>query len=150
VSRRALLQSGALLAPSLLRAAGLAAAIRPDHPRLFFNAESWPAVKARALGRDAALFAAMRARVEELPAQPVDDRDYGTEAAEAAYVHRVTGEPRYRRRAEQLLAHSAALYVRRYAQKRAVHWYSFTRINAIAAFDWLHNELPSARRRAIG
>ncbi len=26
--------------------------IRPDHPRLFFNADTWPAVKARALGAE--------------------------------------------------------------------------------------------------
>ncbi len=88
--------------------------------------------------------------MDELPAQPLDDRDYGTPAAEAAIVYRVTGEARYRERAVQLLAHSAALYVRRYSQKRAVHWYSFTRINAIAAFDWLFGDLPPARRHAIG
>ena len=30
--------------------------IRPDHPRLFFNVDTWPAVKARALGVEKAYY----------------------------------------------------------------------------------------------
>lgn len=145
--RRELLLCGALLPARL--PASVPDAIRRDHPRLFFNSDTWPAVKSRALGRDRALFDEMKARVDALPAELGEDTDYGTRAAEAAFVFRATGEARYRERAAQLLEHSAALYVRRHAQKRGVNWYSFSRINAIAAFDWLFNELPEARRKAI-
>ena len=131
-------------------AADWTAAVRRDHPRLFFNAESWPAVKSRALGRESPLFAAMQSRVEKLAGPLIEDRDYGTEAAETALVFRVTGQTSHREIAERLLAHSAALYVRRHAQKRAVNWYTFSRINALAALDWLYNDLSPSRRTEIG
>jgi hypothetical protein len=79
-------------------------AIRRDHPRLFFNRETWPAVKARALGEEAAAFAAMRARADELAARALAQDDYGTQAAEAAFVFLVTGEPRYRDLGARLLS----------------------------------------------
>ena len=61
---------------------GLASLIRKDHPRLFFNADTFPAVRARALGPDAEDFARMRGRVETLdPARTVAPQRglFGTE-----------------------------------------------------------------------
>ncbi len=117
---------------------------------MFFNAESFAQVKARALGRDAMLFARIKARVDAVRVPLEEDRDYGAESSEAAFVYRVTGEARYRELAARLLAHSAELYVRRHQQKRAVNWYSFSRINAMAAYDWLFNDLPPEDRARIG
>lgn len=137
----------ALLSPSAL-AADWTDLIRKDHPRLFLNADTLPAVKARVLGRDAKLFAEMKARVASIPAVLEEDRDYGTAAAEAAFVWLVSGE--HRDVAVKLLDHSARLYVRRHQQKRAVDWYTFSRINAIAAYDWLYNSLTGEQRQRIG
>ena len=45
--------------------------IRSDHPRMFFNAETWPAVKARAEGPAAAELKALLARARAYPENPV-------------------------------------------------------------------------------
>ena len=58
-----LLLFGALLAHS---AEDWKSSIRRDHPRLFFNKDSWPAVRARVLNEESRLYAAMKARVDEL------------------------------------------------------------------------------------
>jgi len=42
------------------------AKIRQDHPRLFFNAETWPAVRARALGTERAWYEQFKNRVDRL------------------------------------------------------------------------------------
>jgi len=124
--------------------------IRRDHPRLFFNRETFPAVRARALKEEAPLFQAMKARLEQRLAEPVASRDYGVEAAEAAFVFLVTGERRYADFGRNLLAASIAHYNHCYAEKRTVNWYSFSRINAWAAFDWLFTEMPPGERHRLG
>ncbi len=127
-----------------------AALIRKDHPRLFFNRDTFPAVKARALGAEKELFASMRQRVDELAAGSLEPGDYGVRAAEAAFVFLVTGEESYGDFAARLLENSIDWYHARYAQKKSVSWYSFSRINAWAAYDWLFDHLGQARRKRLG
>ena len=43
--------------------------IRHDHPRLFFNRETWPGVKARALGPERAFYDELRRMVDAYPAE---------------------------------------------------------------------------------
>jgi len=124
--------------------------IRPDHPRLFFNRDTFPVVKARATGEEAALFQEMRNRIDELARKELKPGDYGTQAAEAAFVHLVTGEGKYGELAKKLLEQSIAYYHDCFAQKQSVNWYSFSRINAWAAFDWQFNELTAEERRRLG
>src|SRR5512134_3967189 len=114
-------------------------AIRGDHPRLFFNRDTFGAVKARAMGEEAALFAAMKGRANELAAKALERGDYGTQAAEAAFVFLVTGETKYRDLGKKLLETSVAHYHDCHEQKKSVNWYSFSRINGWAAYDWLFN-----------
>ena len=45
--------------------------IRRDHPRMFFNAETWPQVKARAEGSARAARDALVQRCDRYPADPV-------------------------------------------------------------------------------
>ena len=52
-------------ARSLLEALDVAPRIRPDHPRLFFNADTWPAVKAR-IERDGEGFKRLQQMVQRL------------------------------------------------------------------------------------
>ena len=47
--------------------------IRKAHPRLFLNSETWPAVKARALGPAKSYLDALRKRVDRYPAEPTGD-----------------------------------------------------------------------------
>ena len=74
-----------------------AAKIRTDHPRLFFNAETWPAVRARALGAERAWYEQFKGRVDRLAAELAKQespaaRDLGPEAAWSAFVFLATDE----------------------------------------------------------
>jgi hypothetical protein len=123
--------------------------VRKDHPRLFFNAETWPAVKARALGLERASYDRLRERVDELPREP-EVKDWGTEAAGAALVYRVTGDRQYLQLTKALLRRSLESYHATRAALRSVNWYSTSRINAWCAFDWIFNDLTASERREMG
>jgi heparin/heparan-sulfate lyase len=125
-------------------------AIRSDHPRLFFNQDTWAAVKARAIGEESTTFEEMKARVNELAVSVIEVKDYGVQAAESAFVFLVTGEEKYLRLTRQLLSSSISFYHQCYSEKRSVSWYSFSRINAWAAFDWVFDHLPEKERRELG
>jgi heparin/heparan-sulfate lyase len=126
------------------------ATIRPDHPRLFFNRDTFPAVKARALGEESQTLAAMKGRVDRLADEALKSQDYGTQAAEAAFVFLVSGEAQYRELGGKLLAAAIDYYNECFAQKRTINWYSFSQINAWAAYDWLFNHLPAEERNRLG
>jgi len=112
------------------------AQIRPDHPRLFINADSWPAVRAMAEGEMAEHYAKVKAVVEKLPAE-LEEKDYGFEAQDAAFVYLVTGEQNYLDLTKRLLETSVRFYRARIAAGKAVNWYTTTRVGALAAFDWI-------------
>lgn len=125
-------------------------AIRTDHPRLFFNQATFPAVKARALGEESQMFLAMKARADKLAREEVKSQDYGTQAAEAAFVFLVTEDAKYRELARKLLATSIDYYDECFTQKKTVNWYSNSQINAWAAYDWLFNHMPAEERNRLG
>ena len=68
--------------------------IRKDHPRLFFNDETWQKVKQRALNQEREWYDRLKRRVDGYPEDP-EIKDWGTEAAATAFVFRMTGEARY-------------------------------------------------------
>ena len=124
--------------------------IRPDHPRLFFNSDTWPAVKSYALNEEADLFAQMRKGIDELATGQIEPGDHGRQAAEAAFVFLVTEQDKYLELARDLLTASVDYYHQRYREGKSVSWYSFSRINAWAAYDWIFNHLPEGERKALG
>ena len=154
------------------------ARIRRDHPRMFFNAETWPQVKARAEGPARAARDALVKRCDGYPADPVCSgfdpvvfrevktasgthkttaatpipsvKEWGPQAAECALAWRFTGERKYLEKARKMLAASVAAYHAAYRNGRAVNWYSTTRILALCAYDWIFEGLsPDARREII-
>jgi len=124
--------------------------IRQDHPRLFFNADTWPAVKQRALNEEAELYATIKERVDELLDRMLEPRDYGRQAAEAALVFLITEDDKYLELARQLLTASVDFYHQCYQAGKSVSWYSYSRINAWAAYDWIFNYLSEKERKALG
>lgn len=126
--------------------------IRGDHPRLFFNAETWPGVRDRALGAERSWYDSILKRVDAL-AKSARDRerlevkDYGRDAAWAAFVYRVTGQKRYLDLTKKCLDASLRFYDDCYDQKRAVNWYSTSRVHATLAWDWVYNDLTESERR---
>ena len=126
--------------------------IRQDHPRLFFNAETWPAVRDRALNQQRDWYNSIKARVDRLEneLEEIDrpqPRELGPEAAWAAFVFLMTEEPRYRELAKKCLDTSLRFYGECFEQKKSVNWYSTSRVHAVMAWDWLYNHMTEAERQ---
>ena len=146
--------------------------IRPDRPRMFFNAGTWPRVKARAEGPARAERDALLKRCDRYPADPKCSgteaaalsaefknaassmpipavKEWGPQAAECALAWRFTGERKYLEKARKMLVASAAAYREAYRNRRAVNWYSTSRILALSAYDWIWEGLTPDERREI-
>ena len=146
--------------------------IRKDHPRMFFNAEMWPKLVERSKGPAAAAREALVRRCRKYPAdpvctgtgQPVDREgltvdsvhtgippinEWGTQAAECALAWRFTGERVFLEKAKAMLRANIKGYNEALANRRAVNWYSHTRLNSLCAYDWIYNDLTDDERRAI-
>ncbi|MGD8500464.1 MAG: hypothetical protein PVJ86_07435, partial [Phycisphaerales bacterium] len=126
------------------------ARIRSDHPRLFFNADMWPAVRQRALGAEREWYLYIKERVDKLMAEPADEvgsRELGPQAAWAAFVFRITQDERYFDLAKKCLEASLSFYEACFEQRKAVNWYSTSRVHATLAWDWLYNDLTPRERR---
>lgn len=158
--------------------AGLAAApawlgkIRRDHPRMFFNKDTWPQLVERSKGPAAEARERLIARCDSYPDNPVCtgtgkpvDREgltvdsahtgippineWGTQAAECALAWRFTGDRKYLEKAKAMLRANVKGYDEAIANLRAVNWYSHTRLNSLCAYDWIYNDLTDQERREI-
>ena len=144
--------------------------IRKDHPRMFFNRDTWPQVKARAEGPAAAARAALLARCDSYPTDPVcsgtglpplrpgedsyhtdipNIREWGTQSAECALAWRLTGKREYLDKAKAMLRANVRGYQEAYDNRRAVNWFSHTRVNSLCAYDWIYEALTDDERREI-
>lgn len=154
-------------------------AIRAGHPRIFFNSDTWTSVVARANGPARTQRDALLARCDAYPDNPKCEntgpvgrrtvttadgktvttslahtgipnvKEFGTQAAECAFAWRLTGERKYLDKCLAMLRESIRGYREAYRNKRAVHWYSTTRIHALCAYDWIYNDIPAETRREI-
>ena len=156
----------AAIPASAEEAAGhLAAKIRPDHPRLFVNAEQWPAVRERALTVGRAHYDAIIARSKTTsrtyewtefplpdprPDSSVAVLDWGNQLMSLAFVYRMEPTPELLREIREKLQASVDYYHAAYADKKAVSWYGRSRVGWLTAFDWVFNDLPPDERRALG
>ncbi|MBN1675473.1 MAG: heparinase II/III family protein [Kiritimatiellae bacterium] len=140
-------------APSAGAAADWTARIRCDHPRLFFNRESWPAVKARALGPDRAWYETIKSEVTKARAAWEkkdalgDERDLGNLAARLAFVFRVEQDPAHLSAARKAMDASLRHYERRLRERKTVNWFGDSRVHWVLAWDWLYDRLPAAERK---
>lgn len=126
--------------------------IREDHPRLFFNNETWPSARQRAMGPDESAWLTLKASVDRgLVALDPDSepRDLGVDAAKAAFVFLVTDDDRYLDLARTSLETSLDYYERCYEERKSVNWYSTSRVHAICAWDWLYNDLSLEERARL-
>ena len=144
----------ALLSSLFLSAAPLpewAGKIRADHPRLFFNGETWAGVKARALGEEKAWFDRIQRRVDAIMAKPRPEtpRDRGPDAARSAFVFLVTEDAKYLADAKAAMDEALDLYEKKLGEKKPVNWYSTTRVHWTMAWDWLYNHLEKAEREEL-
>lgn len=127
------------------------AKIRTDHPRLFFNADTWPDVKQRALGAERRWYEYIKDRVDRLKSElgdKVEPRELGPQAAWAAFIFRMTGDKQYLELAKKCLETSLDFYEACFEQRKSVNWYSTSRVHATLAWDWLYNDLRDDARRS--
>lgn len=140
--------------------------VRADHPRLFFNRDTWPEIKSRAMMDGTDANRSLTALLEEVnqypvdpvcrntgpvftpPTQPIPEVvEYGREAACAALAWRFTGEDRFLEMTKRMLRVSISAYREAIRNGRAVHWFSTRRILAICAYDWIFEALTQEERR---
>jgi hypothetical protein len=74
--------------------------IRESHPRLFFNDDSFPSVRARALRQESLIYRQTRKKMDDLDKELANEseielRDLGIESAEAAFLFLITEQERY-------------------------------------------------------
>jgi heparin/heparan-sulfate lyase len=137
--------------------------INKNHPRLFFNNKSFKQIKSRALNDERELFLEMQGRVDGLLGQEIKfsdplvpdgtqnaDHMYGTRAAEAAFVYLVSEEKKYLELSRDILSNLVDYYILRNENDLNIQWYAFSRINALAAYDWIYNDLTQKEREDIG
>ncbi|MDP6778008.1 MAG: heparinase II/III family protein, partial [Candidatus Latescibacteria bacterium] len=138
--------------------------IRGDHPRLFFNADTWPEVAQRATGVMADQLDRTRehadgppypptANVEPigpLPGTAVEIADWGHQLMSSALVYRLDPSPSRLADIKTKLRASAEYYHACYERNQEVNWYGSSRASCFAVIDWLWDEFTPEERREIG
>ena len=140
--------------------------IRQDHPRIFFNSDTWPSIKEKAFTEKKDYLDRLLKEVDKMPENPVaagvelpeiKDKtipikaitEFGTQAAASALAWRFTGEQKYLEKAKKMLKVSVKAYTDATANGRPVAWYSHSRVNALCAYDWIFDELTPQEREEI-
>ncbi|MDY0083869.1 MAG: hypothetical protein RBR74_11865, partial [Ignavibacteriaceae bacterium] len=143
--------------------------IRSDHPRLFFNADSWESVKSRSLSvemkkeydliKDLAYFnspyksdwdATEISWPTKRPGFTIEAGDWGYNVMAAAFVYRITPSTELLTRIKEMLFASLDYYHACYDAGRAVNWYVYSRIGWLAAMDWVWYDLTAEERQELG
>ena len=145
--------------------------IRPDHPRLFFNADTWPKVLERALTIRLDYYEAMKVHadgteppkhwaegrnVDPVPLPPTRPgsayrpADWGSHAMSAAFVYRVEPSAERLKQVRDMLWASVDFYHACYAVGMEATYYSISRLGWLAALDWVWNDLDPAERTELG
>ncbi len=139
--------------------------IRPDHPRIYFNADQWPEIQKRALGAEKAHYERVKNYAESPTPKPywtgmevpppregssTDTADWGNILMAAAFVYRVEPSPERLDKIREMLWASIDYYNHSYELGKCVNWYSTSRIGWIAALDWVWNDLQPQERDELG
>jgi len=143
--------------------------IRSDHPRLFFNADTWESVKSRALSvtmkKEYDLIKDLANKniayqsdwdstqinwPAKRPGYSIDAGNWGYNVMAAAFVYRISPTPELLTRIKEMLFASLDYYQACYDAGRAVNWYVYTRIGWLAAVDWVWNDLTAEERQSLG
>ena len=128
-------------------------------PRLFFTPEIIAARKKQLTPFQQKFVDTLRQHIDELDIDPNKNfekqnfkpaNDYGHHAAYAALLWLLTEEPVYKEKGLAWLSWFTDWTIQRFAEKRSVNWYSYSRIAALCAYDWLYNDMSQEQRTDIG
>ena len=151
--------------------------LRPQHPRLFLNEETLPAIRENVNGRFAERFQKLKEEVDNLPEDApfiikeglhtvrpdgtfqlkkpalqgcsMVVYDGGRQAASIAFVYLMTGDEKYIPKAKAYMR--LAPQVWEWAAKGNI-WadiFGASRINALTAWDWLYDKMTPDERSAL-
>lgn len=140
------------------------AGIASHSPRLFLNDEQVAKIRQNLTSGRKDFLDRLREEVEGDPEAPAIDTeriaegdwlrfrntDWGAPAMNAALLYLMTDEPEYLDRAAALLEAAVESYRLRYQSDRPISWYAWSRLSALAAFDWIQSDLPEARKESLG
>ena len=122
-----------------------------NRPRLFLSAESLPVVMQYVATAHHDFFNAMRDYLNLLMTSTnLLPGDYGMESAAAAFLFLCERTPQWFNAATTLLVCSVDYYRDCDRSNRPVNWYAFSRIHAIAAYDWLYDAMDPELRARLG
>lgn len=143
--------------------ADISGKIQNSHPRVFINKRILSDIKIRSVEKLRGEFDKMKNRVDKEMKKEIifvdlkitdgtqsKDHEYGLTASDAALIYLVTGEYEYFEYTKKVLKKLGEYYNLRNVQKLNIHWYAYSRICALSAYDWIYSELTPNERVEIG
>lgn len=143
--------------------------IRPEHPRMFLTKDDIPQIRRTAFSFENKTYTDIKNRADKLidpatgkpfpivfqdPLTPTgegkENRNYGFYASDAAMMWLLSGEVRYLNLAKYILQELGAYYQLRVDNNLNIEWAVFSQICALAAYDWIYNDITEFDRQRIG
>lgn len=137
--------------------------IRPDHPRLFFDEPSLPIIKKRAFNDERETLEKIKHRIDSLIQEKIEFNNvsapdggatsnhmWGFRASEAAMLYHLYEDKRYLHYTKNILIELTNYYHLRNNSKLNIHWYAYSQISALCAFDWIYSSLSREEQLSIG
>ena len=137
--------------------------MRTEHPRMFLTSEDIPQIQQTAATYGAATFNTFKKRIDKLIGKEIvfenelaktgestKNHNYGYRAAEAAMLWLITHEQKYLDFAKSMVCRTTDYYRLRVEHNLNIHWYAFTQIATLCAYDWIYNDLGIEERERIG
>lgn len=134
-------------AERMLAGMSLAQNLCSSRPRLFFNRDTWPAVKARALNEEKAAFEQLKSDVDSLRNGDILAGDWGVHLMKAAFVYRVNPDPDLLEKMKLMFRRSLDDYL--YRTPSGDRARAHPRTCWLAALDWVYNDLTPTERQAL-
>lgn len=137
--------------------------MRTSHPRLFLTEDDIPTIRENALGRESKLYGQFKTRVDNLMAGEItfpdplaatgesnDNHEIGFRAAEAAILWLVSEDETYLEATKTILNAAIDYYQLRVDNNLNIHWYIYSQICALCAYDWIYPDLTAEERQTMG
>ena len=137
--------------------------IKTEHPRMFLTKDDLPDIRRAASTYEKKTFDAMKKRADALfggeivfvdplarTGESNDNRKYGYYASDAALMWLLTGQIQYLNLAKSILDKLSDYYMLRVTNNLNIEWASTSQVCAMAAYDWIYNDLTPAERQKIG
>lgn len=137
--------------------------MRTSHPRLFLTEDDIPTIRENALGRESKLYGQFKTRIDNLMASEItfpdplaatgednDNHEVGFRAAEAAMLWLVSEDETYLEATKTILNALIDYYQLRVDNNLNIHWYIYSQICALCAYDWIYPDLTDEERETMG